>query len=189
MTLKRQLIALGACEDATDWAKDYRTLGDAWQNCQRGDWMLWLVAQTLGKEQNSSGRKRLVFAACQCARLGLPYTTDARVLAAIEVIERWTIGQASIQGVSAAAAAYAADAAAAAAYATAAAAAYAADAAAYAADAAAYAAADAAAYAADAAAYAAAVNAAAYADAARITILSQCADIVRSLFTAAELKG
>jgi hypothetical protein len=146
MTLKRQLIALGACKDATDWAKDYRTLGDAWQNCQRGDWMLWLVAQTLGKEQNSSGRKRLVFAACQCARLGLPYTTDARVLAAIEVTERWAIGQTSIQEVRDAA--YAA------------------------------------AYAASAYAAANAANATA-----RITILSQCADIVRSLFTAAELKG
>jgi len=144
MTLKRQLIALGACKDATEWAKDYRTLADAWQNCQRGDWMLWLVTQTLGKEQDSIGRKRLVFAVCQCARLGLPYTTDVRVLAAIEVTERWTFGQTSIQEVR--------------------------DAANAAADAA---------NAADAAAHAAA----------RITNLSQCADIVRPLFTAVELKG
>ena len=97
MTLKRQLAALGACKDATDWATKYSTLAKAWDACERGDWMLWLVSKTLGREQDSDGRKRLVFAACQCARLGLPYTSDARVLATIETTERWTTGQSDMQ--------------------------------------------------------------------------------------------
>ena len=152
MTLKRQLAALGACKDATRWATKYSTLAEAWDACERGDWMLWLVSKTLGREQDSDGRKRLVFAACQCARLGLPYTSDARVLATIETTERWTTGQSDMQEVR--------DAAHAAAYA---------------------------AYAADAAHAAhAAANAA---HAARIITLSQCADIIRPLFLASELKG
>jgi hypothetical protein len=111
---------------------------------------------------------------------------DQRSRKAVEVAERYGLGQATRDEL--AAAAYAAAAAAAAAYAAyaaaaAAAAAYAAYAAAaayaYAADAAAYAAAYAA-YAA-AAAYAYAADAAAYADAdARTKTLKQCADIVRA---------
>ena len=38
-----KLEKLNACSDARAWVltqKDYKT---AWQNCERGDWMLWLV--------------------------------------------------------------------------------------------------------------------------------------------------
>ena len=145
-------------------------------------------------------RKLIVLAACECARLTLPYvrSDELRPLHAIELAEKWAHGDAliSIADLHAAAhaayAAYAAaDAADAAAYAAYAAAhaAYAAYAAADAyaayADADAYDAADAAAYAAYDAAYDAAY--AAYADAAdaadaRLTIHRKCCDIIRSHF-------
>jgi hypothetical protein len=152
------LTKLGACRDAVQWAQAYPTCAEAWTACPRGDWMLWLVGRTLGRQPESAGRRRLVACACQCARLALPYVPvgEMRPLQAIEMAERWASGDPTVTLVMVqSAAAYAADAAADAAddaaYAAAVAAAYAADAADAAADAAA-AAADAAAAAADAAA-------------------------------------
>ena len=163
------LRGLGACWEAKEWA-DGKTLRESWNTCERGDWMLWLAARV------GADRKRLVLAACACARLSLKYVSpgEDRPRVAIETAEKWAHGEATIEEVKAAAAAYAA----------------AADAAAYAAyTAAADAAADAAAYAADAAGTAAyAADAAAYAadDAgtARTKTLRDCADILRTFFPA-----
>jgi hypothetical protein len=163
------LARLDACHDAVAWARDFDSLDAAWAACERGDWMLWLAGKTSG-EPMSEQRKRVVLAACACARLALPHVRagEERPLRAIELAERWARGEADVsrQEMRAADAADAAYAAAAyAAYAACgAAAAYAAYAAAYAADA--------------AYAYGAAADAAdaAYA---RKKILRECADLVR----------
>jgi len=168
---------LGACSEAIEAAHQYETSQKLWEDCDRGDWMLWLIGKLSG-EPGSDKRKRLVLAACKCARLALKLVPEGekRPLRAIETAEKWARGEGNvtIKDVRAAAAdaaaaaaaadatAYAADAAAAAAAADATA--YAADAAAAAYDAAAAYAAAYAAYAAYAAAYAAyAADAAAYA--------------------------
>jgi hypothetical protein len=164
----RLLKRLGACEDAVTFLEQHESLAEAWGKCERGDWMLWLIGKLSG-ESGSDERKRLVLAACECARLALPFVQkgETRPLTAIETAEKWARGEEGItleQVRAAASAAYAADAADAA---------YAADAA----SAAAYAAA-----AASAAAYAAAAASAAAsaADAAqRKEVLATCADIVR----------
>jgi hypothetical protein len=157
---------LGPCEEAKEWARGYTSPAKAWRECQRGDWMLWLIGKDAGPPE-SEGRKQLVLCACECARLALPIfetrrPNDARVRECVETAERWAKGEATIDELrvarraAAAAAAYA-DADADAAYA------YAAYAAAAAAD-----------------AYAAYADAAAaYADAARSKTLAECADIVR----------
>ena len=175
--LADKLVKLNACSEAVEWAKTQRTHKEAWANCERGDWMLWLLGNLSGLPESKS-RKPLVLCACQCARLALPYVAnnEHRPRIAIETAEAWCNGDASINEVRAAA--YAAPAVvdpADAAY-VANAAAYAADAAyaAYAANAAAYAAANAATNAANAA-----TNAADTACAAYVTALRQCANIVR----------
>ena len=83
--------------------------------------MLWLLGRLSGKPESES-RKKLVLAACQCARLALPYVKkgEARPLKAIETAEAWARGEAGItlgDVRKAAAAAYAAYAASAVAYA------------------------------------------------------------------------
>ena len=175
-TLATRLRTVGACKEAVDWAKG-REWPVAWQECERGDWMLWLAGAMQGKSRWPT-RQQIVLVACDCAELVLPifekkYPTDKRVRECIETTRKWANGEAAIEDVhKARAAAYAAAYAAAdAAYAAADAAAYAA----YAAYAAAYAAADAA-YAAYAAAYAAA-------DAARQDRQKQCADLCRKHLT------
>ena len=196
------------CYAPREWVGE-RTVADAWRDCQRGDWMMrW--AEFKSGPAWGEGRRRLVLAACACARLAQDRNApdDAPGMAAILAAEAWARGEASADAV--AYAAYdttvaAAAAAAAESYAAAcgggsgAAAANAANAAAYAACAAygAYAVADdVAAYAAYGAydttadaAYAAAnaaydTNAAddAAADAAYCGILRICADIVRMFY-------
>ena len=197
------LRSLNACPSAVGYADKFDTLEEAWNACERGDWMLWLVGKLTGGEVGSDSRKKLVGVSCKCARLALPYVSEGetRPLMAIETCEAYTRGEATIdQVVSAARAANdaasdayaAARAAADASYAaTVAVLAYgaavfaaAAYAAAYGADAAA---AYAAAYASDAAAYA--TDAAAYGPvyANRLKTLRTCSKIIRAEYSFAEL--
>ena len=154
MNHKDLLERLGACVEAQRWY-DGRDSREAWEVCERGDWLLWVAAR-LGVD-----RKLLVLAACDCADSALRHVPDGedRPRKAIEAARAWCLGEASINEVRAAAHAACA---------------------AYAADAAACAAARAAACAAHAAACAAhAAHAAAYAADARTQSLAASADIVR----------
>jgi len=154
-------LTYSPCAEALTWLKTQPDAQTAWNESERGDWMLYHAGKLAG-EPGSDARRPLVLAACECARLVLPHVKagENRPLLAIETAERWARGETNaptLQEVRHAT--YAADAAAAATYA-----AYAAADAADAADAAAAAAA--ATYAADAAAAAAAATYAAAAAAA-----------------------
>jgi hypothetical protein len=174
-SLQKKLHRLGACQGAIDWLGD-RDAATAWRECQRGDWMLWILGRLAGPPM-SEARRPLVLAACECARLGLPHVPkhETRSLAAIELAERWAKGDELVTERQLRKAAYGAYTAADVAYtdaylisitaASAASAAAAADAA-YAASAA-------------SAATATASEAAAYAASARGETLARCADIVR----------
>ncbi len=162
--LRKWLDQREACSGALEWLGT-RGLATAWGECDRGDWLLWLAGMA------GVDRRRLVLAACACARGALPYIPEGenRPRVAIETAEKWARGE---EGVTlgdvrrAACAAYAACAT------DATDAAYAATDAAYAA----YAAADAAAY---AAAYAAAWG----------KSLARSAEIVRQHITLTEIEA
>ena len=142
-----------ACRPALEWLQA-RTLAEAWEQSERGDWLLWLAAKA------GVDRRRLVMAACACARLALVHVPpgEERPRVAIETAEAWCRGEATIEQVRKASRnAYAA-------YAYAAAAA------------------------ADAAAAAAAADAAADADA-RASALKKAADLVRGLISCAEVEA
>ncbi len=152
-----QLEKLDACKPAIYWVSQQDSTQQAWQDCPRGDWMLWLLGKLSGPV-GSESRKKLVLTVCECARLSLHLIPEGedRPRMAIETAEKYVRGDdgVTLESLKAAsAAASAADAAAA--------------------DAAAAAAADAAAAAAVASASAAA------ADAASEKTLKKCADIVR----------
>ena len=38
-----KLEKLNACKDAVKWVKTQKSILQAWLNCERGDWMLWLA--------------------------------------------------------------------------------------------------------------------------------------------------
>jgi hypothetical protein len=163
-----KLSKVGACSDARQWVRTQKSAEEAWQNCERGDWMLWLA------EKLSVDDRKLTMAKYHCAAQVLHLMKDQRSLDAMAASLQYANGEISREQLNDAAYA-AADA-----YAYAAAA-YAYAAAAYAAYAAA---ADAYAYAAAAAADAAYAYAAdaAYA-AAHIKSLKNSADICRKYLT------
>ena len=168
----RELVKLDACQEAVDWSQQFETFEEAWAQCERGDRMLWLMGR-LSSYPDSDSRRQLVLAACQCARLALPYVQkgEERPLKAIETAEKWARREDNItlEDVEAAA-----------------------NAAFYVAHTAAYPAANAAFYVANAAAYPAAnaaADAAADANAAaRLDVLKQCADILREYFPLPSLR-
>jgi hypothetical protein len=188
-SLDTWLASYYACSEAREWASAYPDTAEgrqrAWNECPRGDWMLWIAGKLSGPV-GSHARRLVVRCAVACARTSLhliPGETDrAEIAAVLDALDAYALDSSAQTDLTAlhrrawdaqsklrAAADAAADAAAAAAYA-AAAAAYAA----YYAAGGAYAAASAAAY---AAAYAATYAA----SAARQAHLARCAQLVREL--------
>ena len=107
--LKTLLEKLDACVGARQWVGD-RSLSAAWKDCQRADWMLWLVGRMAGKDGWPT-LQQVVSAACDCAETALKFVSEGeeRPRLAIEVARRWATGKAKIAEVRKAAyAAYAA---------------------------------------------------------------------------------
>ena len=158
-----KLEKLRACKDAIEWVKGQKSPEEAWQNCHRGDWMLWIA-----KRLNVDDRL-LTLAKATCANQVRHLMTDQRSLDAIDACFRYAKGELTREELNTYAyASYVASAASSSAYA----------ASAYAADAA-YAASDAAYAAAASASYTATANAAA----ARNESLKKSADICREILT------
>ena len=136
MLAQELLISMNACEAAIDWVAD-KTPEEAWEQCHRGDWMLWFYAR-----KYPENIRELTLAKGHCANTVRNLMEDPRSIAAVDAAINYGLGKMTdlelkLAAYAAANAANAADYAADAAYAAAYAANYAAD---YAADAAAYAA-------------------------------------------------
>ena len=149
------LTKLHACREGALFASRYPSIREAWDACERPDWLLWFAGRRLTGEGDSRTFVRIAIDVAMLAmQLFEQYSPkDMRVRDCIEVTQRWIDGKATADAArdAADAARDAAYAARAATYADAAYAALAAAYAAYAADATAADAADAAAYAVDAA--------------------------------------
>ena len=143
-----------ACSEAIEWVATQKNYIEAWQNCERGDWMLWLAKKL------SVDDRKFTLAKFKCANQVRHLMKDQRSINALDAAEKYGNGEinreeltvAAVASVAASVAAYDASAASVAAYAAADATAFVASVASIAA----YAAADATAYAASVAAYAAA---------------------------------
>jgi len=95
-----KMLPQHACGDALQWAATKPDADTAWAECERGDWMLWLLGALAGSPSSDS-RKKLVFCVCACARLALRHVPEGelRPLAAIETAERWSRGEATLNEV------------------------------------------------------------------------------------------
>jgi hypothetical protein len=87
----------GACSEALEWAKSYSTLGAAWDACPRSDWMVWALRR-LGYRD----RKVWRLYACRCCREIWRLLADERSRHAVEVAERYALGQATAEELDAA---------------------------------------------------------------------------------------
>lgn len=91
------LRKLDACPEAVAFAGKFATSQQAWDACEQGDWMLWLLGKMASKPESKS-RKKLVLTACKCARLTLKYVpkNERRPLRAIQTAEAWAKGKKGI---------------------------------------------------------------------------------------------
>ena len=99
------LDSLCACSKAKEWAQG-KSFHVVWTTCKRGDWLLWLCGKMADKKGWPT-RKQLVLAACSCAETALKYVKEGedRPRIAIETARKWARGKATLQQVTAAAAA------------------------------------------------------------------------------------
>ena len=100
-----------SCYDAQVYYGTKDTFEQAWNDCDRGDWMLWIAAKL------KIDKRTLFLAKARCAKTVLHLMKDERSRKAVEVAEKYGLGQCEskeLQSAAAAAAyaAYAADAAA-----------------------------------------------------------------------------
>jgi len=102
--MKQLLKSLNACPPALDWVGD-RTFEQAYAECPRGDWMLWLFARL-----HPEKKRELTLAKGHCANTVQHLMTDQRSIAAIDAAIAY--GEGRISGEELADAARAADAAA-----------------------------------------------------------------------------
>lgn len=94
--LSMQIAHLAPCSKARKYLDSQNTWEEAWNNCPRTDWLLWLI----GKD-TSIKRERIVVCACAIARTVLKFVKEGelRPLAAIETAERWTKGEATLEDI------------------------------------------------------------------------------------------
>jgi hypothetical protein len=78
MTLKEKLIELDACKPAREWVGDM-DFATAWETCERGDWMLWLI-----KEGNLCDLRTFTLAKAKCAETVKHLMRDKRSLDALQ---------------------------------------------------------------------------------------------------------
>jgi len=100
MRLSTILRRLDACAEARAWAKTQPDLQTAWTNCQRSDWMLWLLSRT-GVDRDDP---RLRLMACDFAEavLYLVPPNEDRPKQAIAIARKFAIGEATREELSAA---------------------------------------------------------------------------------------
>lgn len=95
-----QIEKLNACKAAVSDARNYQTSQELWTACERGDWMLWLIARTRGDTEKSL--RKLTLAKARCAKLVLRLMKDERSRNAVAVAERLGLGQATREELAAA---------------------------------------------------------------------------------------
>jgi len=76
MSFKQQLIEMNACYDAVYWVEN-RTIQQAWNDCPRGDWMLWLL-ETMKEVEGWPDEEKIMLLGHWCARRAWKYTPMKR---------------------------------------------------------------------------------------------------------------
>jgi len=76
--MKYDISKYRPCSDGLKWYAGQKTTEDAWNNCHRGDWMLWIAAKV------GVNDRTLTLAKGYCAKTVLHLITDKRSRAAVQ---------------------------------------------------------------------------------------------------------
>jgi hypothetical protein len=91
----KKLAVLGACREAIVYAKTKPSLAAAWRDCERADWMLWLLGKiTANRAPETPARRKLAGCAGECAATILRYLPEdeKRPAKCIRLVRRWAGG-------------------------------------------------------------------------------------------------
>ncbi len=105
MDIHSILKNLDACSEGVEYVGNQSPI-DAWNNCDRGDWMLWI------SDERKIDLKVLTKAKVECAKLVEHLMADERSINAMRVAERFAYGEKDLEDTKISAADSAADAAA-----------------------------------------------------------------------------
>jgi hypothetical protein len=87
-----------ACAQAIKWVRESKTgtFTELWNECERADWMLWILAKMAGQKGWPS-KKTVVLCACDCAETALKFVPENENLPkiAIETARKWAAGEES----------------------------------------------------------------------------------------------
>ncbi len=95
---KFNIKKLGACEDALHYYKNKESFEEAWNDCPRGDWMLWISKKLIVDE------KILFKAKALCAKTVIHLMRDDRSKKAIKASLDYSEGKITMDELAAAAA-------------------------------------------------------------------------------------
>lgn len=91
----KELKNISICREAIDWTEQFESSKEAWDACERGDWMLVLISKRCVGKPESDSRKKLVLTACDCARLVWNLMQDESKKT-IMIAEDWAKGKEGI---------------------------------------------------------------------------------------------
>jgi uncharacterized membrane protein len=77
------------CKSVVEYFSSYASFEEAWQDCKRGDWMLW-IAELLGVDDRTR-----TLAKALCVNIARSLITDERTTAAIDAAQRYAAGEIS----------------------------------------------------------------------------------------------
>lgn len=88
------------CGAALEWCATQPSAAAAWRNCERGDWMVWIIGWKA--RIGSRSHKKLVLAVCESVRRVLGRARGSEPTALIESCEAWAAGNVTLAEVCAA---------------------------------------------------------------------------------------
>lgn len=91
MTNKFEISTFSPCKESIEFRKQFPDFKSAWENCPRGDWMLW-IAQKLDVD-----KLKLITAKALCANTIRHLMKDERSIKAVDVAILFGQGKATIK--------------------------------------------------------------------------------------------
>ncbi len=95
----KKLEKTGSCPKGVAWASQYETAQEAWNACNRGDWMLWAWGENC-KEDYSKSHKNMVLACVKISKKSIKYIENKEieklVKKSLDTTERWAKGEKSV---------------------------------------------------------------------------------------------
>lgn len=97
MNFTEKLKKLNVSKEFIEWAKGYPTLQEAWDSCERADWMFEIAVAVVMAKKDSEYHKQVVLTACLCAKTALKHLPkdEKRPLISIQTAEKRATGKAT----------------------------------------------------------------------------------------------